>query len=87
MYGTNPGAIVDNVKMIQTSCVATAVDWMASATENEEGAMTLVVNLTDETNTGATYTVAYKTSEETAFVFKFCAEEKCSSKKVLGTIP
>jgi hypothetical protein len=67
MYGSQPGAVIDNISMSQTTCVSTAVEWAVAPSQTQEGEMSLVVNLTDESNVGATYTISYRESEETSF--------------------
>ena len=60
--GQNPSGIIDNIVITSTNCSALAVDWTASPAEDEEGNMTIVVNLTDEVNEGATYNVTCQPS-------------------------
>ena len=64
MDGSQPGAIIDNLKITQPNCNTSFVNWEVSATENANGVMTLVVNLTDTQNTGATYALTYKQANE-----------------------
>ena len=67
MFGESPAAIIDNIKMTQTSCISTATEWTVSSVETADSEMSLVFNVIDEVNEGATYTIAYKTSEESLY--------------------
>ena len=66
--GTQPGPQVDNIHITQTNCSTLAVDWVASPSEDEEGNMTISVNLTDEVNEGATYEVSCQSTSGTTVV-------------------
>ncbi len=65
--GAQPGAIIDNIRITQPNCNTSAVNWAVNSMENENDEMTLVVNLSDSENVGATYKLAYRQANETAY--------------------
>ena len=60
--GQNPAGIIDNIVITSTTCSTLSVNWSVSSAEDEEGGMVINVNLTDEVNEGATYSVTCQPS-------------------------
>lgn len=67
MDGAQPAAVIDNIRIIEQSCSLSTIDWAVSSMENENGDMTLVVNLTDTGNETATYSLAYRATSQTSY--------------------
>ena len=67
MLGNQPGGVIDNIKVISHSCVSD-IDFTLTFIETENSpSPSIVVNITDEDNTGLTYTIKYKSFVSTEY--------------------
>ncbi len=67
IMGSQPSVAIDNISIEGRSCAGTAVN-VALGFVEDETSNTVVVNLTDEGNTGVTYNVTYPTEEGPAVI-------------------
>jgi hypothetical protein len=67
MLGNQPAGVIDNIKVISHACVSD-IDFTLTFTESENNSTpSVIVNITDEDNTGLTYTIKYKSANSTEY--------------------
>ncbi|MBO7224795.1 MAG: fibronectin type III domain-containing protein, partial [Bacteroidales bacterium] len=67
MLGNQPGGVIDNIRLISHACVSD-IDFNLSFLEAENNTSpSIIVNVTDELNTGLTYTIKYKSLFSTEY--------------------